>query len=70
MRNSEVTTSIDIDVLHRIAQDWYRKIKMHDLDGAPGICHDELRQEGEKEDGHFRVQRGHQHTRARHVLRS
>ncbi|MFP6886023.1 MAG: flagellar motor protein MotB [Opitutales bacterium] len=32
MRNSEVTTSIDIDVLHRIAQDWYRKIKMHDLD--------------------------------------
>lgn len=32
MRNSEVTTSIDIDVLHRIAQDWWKNIKMHDLD--------------------------------------
>jgi flagellar motor protein MotB len=32
MRNSDITTSIDIDVLHRIAQDWYKKIKMHDID--------------------------------------
>ncbi|MBG31383.1 MAG: hypothetical protein CMI31_15510 [Opitutae bacterium] len=30
MRNSDLSTSIDIDVLHRIAQDWYKKIKMHD----------------------------------------
>ena len=30
MRNSDMSTSIDIDVLHRIAQDWYKKIKMHD----------------------------------------
>ena len=30
MRNSDLATSIDIDVLHRIAQDWYKKIKMHD----------------------------------------
>ncbi len=32
MRNSGVTTSIDIDMLHRIAQDWWKNIKMHDLD--------------------------------------
>ena len=32
MRNADLTTSIDIDVLHRIAQDWYKKIKMHDID--------------------------------------
>ena len=32
MRNSDLSTSIDIDVLHRIAQDWYKKIKMHEVD--------------------------------------
>ncbi len=32
MRNSDLSTSIDVDVLHRIAQDWYKKIKMHEVD--------------------------------------
>ncbi len=32
MRNSDLSTSIDVDVLHRIAQDWYQKIKMHEVD--------------------------------------
>jgi len=32
MRNTDDTTSIDIDVLHRIAQDWYARLKQHELD--------------------------------------
>ena len=32
MRNTDDTTSIDIDVLHRIAQDWYKRLKLHELD--------------------------------------
>ena len=32
MRNTNDTTSIDIDVLHRIAQDWYKRLKLHEID--------------------------------------
>tara|TARA_B100001115_G_scaffold183356_1_gene181945 strand:- start:29425 stop:30237 length:813 start_codon:yes stop_codon:yes gene_type:complete len=32
MRNTDDTTSIDIDVLHRIAQDWYKRLKLHEMD--------------------------------------
>jgi len=32
MRNSDISTSIDIDILHRIARDWYKRIKMHEVD--------------------------------------
>ena len=32
MRNTDDTTSIDIDVLHRIAQDWYQRLKLHEMD--------------------------------------
>ncbi len=32
MRNTDDTTSIDIDVLHRIAQDWYKRLRLHQID--------------------------------------
>lgn len=32
MRNTDDTTSIDIDVLHRIAQDWYKRLRLHEID--------------------------------------
>ena len=32
MRNTDDTTSIDIDILHRIAQDWFTRLKQHELD--------------------------------------
>ncbi len=32
MRNTDDSTSIDIDVLHRIAQDWYKRLKLHEID--------------------------------------
>ena len=28
------TTSIDIDVLHRIAQDWYERLRLHEIDDS------------------------------------
>ena len=34
MRNTDDTTSIDIDVLHRIAQDWYQRLKLHEIDDS------------------------------------
>ncbi len=34
MRNTNDTTSIDIDVLHRIAQDWYQRLKLHEIDDS------------------------------------
>ena len=34
MRNTDDTTSIDIDVLHRIAQDWYERLKLHEIDDS------------------------------------
>ena len=34
MRNTDDTTSIDIDVLHRIAQDWYKRLKLHEIDDS------------------------------------
>jgi len=34
MRNTDDTTSIDIDVLHRIAQDWYTRLKLHEIDDS------------------------------------
>lgn len=34
MRNTNDTTSIDIDVLHRIAQDWYERYRLHELDDS------------------------------------
>ena len=34
MRNTNDTTSIDIDVLHRIAQDWYARLKLHEIDDS------------------------------------
>ena len=33
-RNTDDTTSIDIDVLHRIAQDWYQRLKLHEIDDS------------------------------------
>ena len=32
MRNTDDSTSIDIDVLHRIAQDWYKRLRLHEID--------------------------------------
>ena len=32
MRNTNDSTSIDIDVLHRIAQDWYKRLRLHQID--------------------------------------
>ena len=32
MRNTDDTSSIDIDVLHRIAQDWYKRLRLHEID--------------------------------------
>lgn len=32
MRNTDETSSIDIDVLHRIAQDWYKRLRLHEID--------------------------------------
>ena len=32
MRNTDDTTSIDIGVLHRIAQDWYKRLRLHEID--------------------------------------
>ena len=32
MRNTNDTTSIDIDVLHRIAQDWYARLRLHEIE--------------------------------------
>ena len=34
MRNTDDTTSIDIDVLHRIAQDWFKRLKLHEIDDS------------------------------------
>ena len=34
MRNTNDTTSIDIDVLHRIAQDWYARLRLHEIDDS------------------------------------
>jgi chemotaxis protein MotB len=34
MRNTNDTTSIDIDVLHRIAQDWFKRLKLHEIDDS------------------------------------
>ena len=34
MRNTNDTTSIDIDVLHRIAQDWYQRLRLHEIDDS------------------------------------
>ena len=34
MRNTNDTTSIDIDVLHRIAQDWYTRLRLHEIDDS------------------------------------
>lgn len=34
MRNTDDTTSIDIDVLHRIAQDWYQRLRLHEIDDS------------------------------------
>ena len=34
MRNTNDTTSIDIDVLHRIAQDWYERLRLHEIDDS------------------------------------
>jgi chemotaxis protein MotB len=34
MRNTDDTTSIDIDVLHRIAQDWFQRLKLHEIDDS------------------------------------
>jgi chemotaxis protein MotB len=34
MRNTNDTTSIDIDVLHRIAQDWFQRLKLHEIDDS------------------------------------
>ena len=34
MRNTDDTTSIDIDVLHRIAQDWYERLRLHEIDDS------------------------------------
>jgi chemotaxis protein MotB len=34
MRNTDDTTSIDIDVLHRIAQDWFERLKLHEIDDS------------------------------------
>ncbi len=34
MRNTDDTTSIDIDVLHRIAQDWYTRLRLHEIDDS------------------------------------
>ena len=34
MRNTNDTTSIDIGVLHRIAQDWYQRLRLHEIDDS------------------------------------
>ena len=34
MRNTNDTTSIDIDVLHRIAQDWYERLRLHEINDS------------------------------------
>ncbi len=34
MRNTDDTTSIDIDILHRIAQDWYQRLRLHEMDDS------------------------------------
>ena len=34
MRNTDDTTSIDIDVLHRIAKDWYQRLRLHEIDDS------------------------------------
>ena len=34
MRNTNDTTSIDIDVLHRIARDWYTRLRLHEIDDS------------------------------------
>ena len=33
-QKTDDTTSIDIDVLHRIAQDWYKRLKLHEIDDS------------------------------------
>ena len=32
MRNTDETSNIDVDILHRIAKDWYATLKQHELD--------------------------------------
>jgi flagellar motor protein MotB len=32
MRNTDETSNIDVDILHRIAKDWYSMLKQHELD--------------------------------------
>ena len=34
MRNTNDTTSIDIDVLHRLAQDWYERLRLHEINDS------------------------------------
>ena len=34
MRNTNDTTSIDNDVLHRIAQDWYERLRLHEINDS------------------------------------